>query len=56
MLACRCLVGIEVLGLDHFGIRSVGCTAVVGMSIAGSQTAALERRALLDLDLPHISI
>jgi hypothetical protein len=46
VLAYRCFVGIEVLGLDHFGIRPAGCMSVVGMWIAGSQTAALERGAL----------
>ena len=46
VLACRCLVGIEVLGSGHFGTRPVGCMAVGGMSTAGSQTAALGRRAL----------
>ena len=56
VLACRCLVGIEVLGSGHFGIRPVDCMAVGGMSTAGSQTAALERRVRSDWDLPHILI
>jgi hypothetical protein len=55
-LACRCLVGIEVLGLDHFGIRLAGCTAVVGMWTAGSQIVALERPARSNLGLPRILI
>lgn len=46
MLACRCLVGIEVLGSGHFGIRPAGYMEVVGISIAGSQTAALALKAL----------
>ena len=46
MLACRCFVGIEVLDWGHSGTRPADCTEVVGMTTAGSQTAALERRAL----------
>jgi len=45
-LAYRCLVGIEVFDWGHSGTRPADCTAVVGMSTAGSQIAALERRAL----------
>lgn len=56
MLACRCFVGIEVLDWGHSGTRLADCTAVGGTWIAGSQTAALERRALLGLGLPHILI
>lgn len=56
MLACRCLVGIEVLDLDHFGIRPAGCTAVVEMSTAGSQIAGLVRQGLSNLGLPRILI
>jgi len=46
VLACRCLVGIEVLDWGHFGTRPADCTEVVGMWTAGNQTDALERRAL----------